>query len=194
MRLDNSEKLFGTGEFETLKNKTQEIEINDTKEIKCNNKNTIEIKIVDENNIENNCDDFDQINHPTIEIINSKNKNKPKFPKFMVVSSLIILIVFTLIISLTTLYVKAKTKSLSYQLSAQRNLFKRLSQKRALYELEYAFFRSKKIMQEKIIETDWKEIVPLDTSIIKVKKRKQNRGSRSKNHNKKYQIPKWKIE
>ncbi len=84
--------------------------------------------------------------------------------------------VFTVIaatvgISLFTLVMKTKRKAVSYELSYQTRLFRRMSKHRAIYELEYAYQKENHPLVHNQVQEGWRKITPHDLTYIPMNRR-----------------------
>ena len=73
---------------------------------------------------------------------------------------------------LFTLVMKTRKKAVSYELSHQTRIFKRMSRQRAVFELEYAYLRANSELLEEFPKQGWREITPHDLTYIPMPKAK----------------------
>ncbi len=89
------------------------------------------------------------------------------FPRPLVIFGLFSILLTIVGLCVVTLHVKMRKNALSYELSAQTRMMRRLEKRKAMFELEYSFLRSSRSVTSKVQETGWHEIVPHSIKFIK---------------------------
>ncbi len=95
------------------------------------------------------------------------------FPNAILVLGIVLGIACFVVVSVVSLHVKMRKNALSYELSAQTRMMRRLEKRKAMYELEYSFLRSSQSIQSKVKELGWKEITPHSIKFIKPQDKKR---------------------
>jgi len=100
---------------------------------------------------------------------------KQLFPRPMIVMGVFLFMITFVVISVVSLHVKMRKNALSYELSAQTRMMRRLEKRKAMFELEYSFLRSRQSVSSKVKETGWTEITPHSIKFIKPVGEKEGR-------------------
>ena len=177
MKTSKSDSFFGLEEFNQLRKKFKnkiKNKINPKTDDTNQNDTVSEISINETDNISDSSENIEPEIKNTNEISTPVNTNRTEFifslKEAFSTKSLISLIIF-LIISLTitsiiTIKLKIRKKELSYKLAKQTTLMKRLSQKKAVFELEYAFLKSNENIKEYAKKYNWIHVSPKDIIFI----------------------------
>ncbi|MDA3864888.1 MAG: hypothetical protein PF689_13585 [Deltaproteobacteria bacterium] len=150
-------KLFGTEEFKDLATSSSDQNLPGTPEISSNNKDDKITRPYGD-------DPFEKQENNDSE----RNIFKFTFSKPMILVSIFVFIGICVLIALVSVHVNSRKKIISYQLSAQTRLMQRLSKKKAMFELEYSYLKSKQSIDAKLKESNWEEVAPEQIKYIKI--------------------------
>jgi hypothetical protein len=164
MRIDSSDKLFGVEEFE-------DSSLNDFSQPKI--AEDCDDSLNSENFEIESADNDDTIpNEVEIERTSKNIKDIPLFTKGLVLTFLFLVLSVFIVLSVVSLHVKTKKNALSYELSSQTKLMRRLEKRKAMFELEYSFLRSNESINSTIEEKEWVEIIPQSIKFIRIDQNK----------------------
>ncbi|MGM0597274.1 MAG: hypothetical protein ACQES9_09565 [Myxococcota bacterium] len=152
-------ELFGTEEFKDLAASSSDQKLPGTPEILSDNKDDIITKPYGNEPFEQQ----EKNNGKKTDIFNF-TLSKP-----VILFSIFVFIGIFVLIALVSIYVNSRKKVISYQLSAQTRLMRRLSKKKAIFELEYSYLKSKQTIDSKLKKSNWEEVAPEQIKYIKIR-------------------------